>query len=396
MISVDEALDRIQRSIQPLAAQTVPLSQACGRILAADVHAKLSNPGFDVSAMDGYAVRSVDTHPGAALLSIGTAQAGAGFAGEIGPGQCARIFTGAPVPAGADAVVMQEETSADGNTITLQSMVETGRNIRVQGEDFLRDAMLARSGDTLTPNRLTLLAAGNNESVIVSRRPSVSLLATGDELVPPGSHVGPDQIIASNSVGLAALFSGLGTHVTDCGIAVDERVSLDAALDAALSDEPDILLTTGGASVGEHDLVQASLIANGVDIDFWRIAMRPGKPLMFGRRGKTLVFGLPGNPVSAMVTARIFVFPALYKLMRAAAPAPLYLPLAEPLGPNGPRRHYLRAHYRNDPATGSSVVPIPQTDSAHLSSLASADVLIVQNEHCPGKQPGEFVQVHPL
>ena len=396
MISVDEALERILTAVEPLESETVGLAEAAGRVLAGDVRAELFNPAFDVSAMDGYAVRAEDVRPATTLTMIGTSQAGAGFEGTVGPGQCTRIFTGAPVPAGANAVIMQEETRADGDAITFESDVAPGRSIRFRGEDFALGDVLVAAGAALDPRKIALAAAGNVASLSVSARPRLALLATGDELVAPGDAVGPDQIVASNSVGLGALFAEHGAKVSDLGIVVDDKALLGEALARALDDEPDILLTTGGASVGEHDFVQEMLKANGVDIDFWRIAMRPGKPLMFGRRGRTVVFGLPGNPVSALVTARIFVLPAVLKMMSGALPDPLYLPLADDLEPNGPRRHFLRGKLVSDAERGTLVVPIRQTDSGHLSSLASADVLIVQNENCAGKVRGELVATQRL
>ncbi|UYQ70589.1 molybdopterin molybdotransferase MoeA [Pelagibacterium flavum] len=396
MISVDEALERIVGAVGPLGSERVALAEAAGRVLAEDLRAKLFNPAFDVSAMDGYAVRAQDVRPGVTLRMIGASQAGAGFDGTVGPGQCARIFTGAPVPAGADAVIMQEETRAEGDAITFERDVAAGRSIRFRGEDFGQGDVLIAAGAVLDPRKIALVAAGNVAELAVSVRPRVALLATGDELVAPGGVVGPDQIVASNSVGLGAFFAGNGAQVRDLGIVADDRDVLGDALAGALADEPDILLTTGGASVGEHDFVQDMLKANGVDIDFWRIAMRPGKPLMFGRKGKTVVFGLPGNPVSALVTARIFVLPAVLKMMGGALPAPLYLPLADALPPNGPRRHFMRGRLVSERERGTMVEPIRQTDSGHLSSLAAADVLIVQSENCTGKARGEIVATHAL
>lgn len=394
MISVDEALARILADIPTLPIEAVTLADATGRTVARDIQAGLFNPAFDVSAMDGYAVRAEDVSPGKGLRMVGVSQAGAGFPGTVGPGECARIFTGAPVPEGADAVIMQEEASAEGDTISFSQGVEPGRSIRFRGDDFAQGDILVRAGTSLTPQNLTLVAAGNVDMVNVFSRPRIALLTTGDELVSPGSPVGPDQIVASNSVGLRALFSPYASAIADRGIVGDDRETLGMSLADALADEPDVLLTTGGASVGEHDLVQEMLKANGVEIDFWRIAMRPGKPLMFGRRGKTLVFGLPGNPVSALVTARIFVLPAVLAMAGATPPAPFYLPLGDTLPPNTGRRHFIRGRLIHDAEHGTMIEPVRQTDSGHLSSLASADALIVQMEHCPGKRRGEFVQVH--
>ena len=394
MISVDEALERILGAVAPLAPETVSLTEASGRIAASAIAAKLFNPAFDVSAMDGYAVRAADVSPGATLTMIGASQAGAGYKGVVGPGECTRIFTGSPVPEGADAVIMQEQTSAAGQAITFTTETQPGRNIRFRGEDFSHGDSLVSNRMPLTPYRLALAAAGNANAVEVFARPRLGLLATGDELVPPGGHVGPDQIVASNSVGLGALFAPYASAVTDHGIAPDDRNVLEAAIGRALAAEPDVLVTTGGASVGEHDFVQDMLRASGVDIDFWRIAMRPGKPLMFGRKGRTLVFGLPGNPVSAMVTARIFVLPAMLAMAGSEPPAPFHLPLAAALPANGPRRHFLRGRLVHDAEKGTMIEPIRQTDSGHLSSLASADGLIVQHEHCAGKERGQMVEVH--
>eukprot|EP00873_Tetraselmis_striata_P030420 jgi/Tetstr1/450684/TSEL_037720.t1 len=285
-----KALDKSMTISGPRGSERVALAEAAGRVLAEDLRAKLFNPAFDVSAMDGYAVRAEDVRPGVTLRMVGASQAGAGFDGTVGPGQCARIFTGAPVPAGADAVIMQEEARAEGDAITFERDVAAGRSIRFRGEDFGQGDVLIAAGAVLDPRKIALAAAGNVAELAVSVRPRVALLATGDELVAPGGVVGPDQIVASNSVGLGAFFAGNGAQVRDLGIVADDRDMLGDALAGALADEPDILLTTGGASVGEHDFVQDMLKANGVDIDFWRIAMRPGKPLMFGRKGKTVVF----------------------------------------------------------------------------------------------------------
>ena len=396
MISVDEALDRILKSVGPLESETVGLTDAAARVLAKDVLANLFNPAFDVSAMDGYAVRAEDVRPGATLTMIGVSQAGAGFGGTVEPGQCTRIFTGAPVPAGANAVIMQEETSAQGSAITFERDVAVGRSIRFRGEDFAQGDVLVAAGAMLDPRKIALAAAATWRRsrfrcvrVCPCWRPEMNWLRRG-------ARSGPTRSLRPIRWDWARFFAGHGAQVRDLGIVVDDRAVLGDALARALQGEPDILLTTGGASVGEHDFVQDMLKANGVDIDFWRIAMRPGKPLMFGRKGKTVVFGLPGNPVSALVTARIFVLPALLKMMGAALPAPLYLPLADGLPPNGPRRHFLRGRLVSDAERGTMVEPSRQTDSGHLSSLAAADILIVQDENCPGKGRGEIVAAHIL
>jgi molybdopterin molybdotransferase len=396
MISVDEALTRVLAAVTPLKAETVPLVAARGRALAAPLLAAHAQPPFDASAMDGYAVRSADLEEETTLRLVGTAQAGQRFAGMVGPGQCVRIFTGAPLPIGADAVVIQEDVTANGNEIAFNTPVEAGHYVRARGSVFAEGASLLPTGTVLNSARLGLAALANRKTVTVFRRPRVALLATGDELVPPGSPLGPDQIVDSNGISLVALFGGLA-EVEDRGIVRDTPAATEAALARALDSGADLLVTTGGASVGERDYVQQALKQLGVSVDFWQIAMRPGKPVMFGRRGSTLVFGLPGNPVSALVTAALFVLPVLRALAGHADPTGprLALPLAAPLPPNGPRRHFRRARFEPAPS-GTQVMPITETDSAHLVSLALADALIVQPEDDPGLPAGAVVEVVPL
>ena len=394
MISVDDALARILALIPPPVAQTVPLAQASGRVLAAPLVARLSQPPFDASAMDGYAVRATDVRPGQPLRLIGVAQAGQRFAGMMTAGQCVRIFTGAPLPLGADAVIMQEEAVANGNEIRFTSIPALGQSVRARGNDFAEGQRLLPPGTVLTPARLSLAAAANCASIAVTRRPRIAILATGDELVTPGTSPGPDQIIASNSFGLAALFARHAAEILDLGIVHDDRKALETALLRAFDAGVDVLVTTGGASVGDRDFVQEALVDLGGTLDFWKIAMRPGKPLMFGTRGKTLIFGLPGNPVSAMVTGIVIVLPALRQLTGRTEilDRRLWLPLDAALPPNGPRRHFLRGRLHIEP-TGTSVALIAETDSGHTSSLAMADVLIVQPENDPGQPEGAPVEV---
>jgi molybdopterin molybdotransferase len=396
MISVDEALTRVLAAVTPLKAETVPLAAARGRALATPLLAAHAQPPFDASAMDGYAVRSADLAAETTLRLVGTAQAGQRFAGMVGPGQCVRIFTGAPLPIGADAVVIQEDVTANGNEIGFNTPVEPAHYVRARGSVFAEGAPLLPTGTVLNSARLGLAALANHSSVAVFRRPRVALLATGDELVPPGSPLGPDQIVDSNGISLVALFGSLA-DVEDRGIASDTPAATEAALGAALDSGADLVVTTGGASVGERDYVQQTLRQLGVSVDFWQIAMRPGKPVMFGRRGSTLVFGLPGNPVSALVTATLFVLPVLRALAGHADPTGprLALPLAAPLPPNGPRRHFRRARFEPAPS-GTQVMPITETDSGHLASLALADALIVQPEDDPGLPTGAVVEVVPL
>ncbi|WP_196258295.1 molybdopterin molybdotransferase MoeA [Pelagibacterium limicola] len=393
LLSVDEALQRIVSPLVPKQAETITLDRAVGRVLAAPVLATLDNPPFDASAMDGYAVRADEVREGVTLIQSGVSQAGKGFTGQVEAGTCVRIFTGAPIPTGADAVVMQEQTTAHGDAITFLADTAPGRNVRTQGHDFCNGDALIPIGTRLAPAHIALIAAANQPFATVTQAPKIAIMATGEELVPPGSPVPPGKIVGSNSFGLRALFSPHAGGIADFGIVPDDMEILVNAIGGALEDTPDILVTTGGASVGEHDLVQAALKANGVEIDFWRIAMRPGKPLMLGRKGNTTVFGLPGNPVSALVTATVFVMPAIRALLGETPPAPLMLPLAESLAPNGPRRHFIRACRRVDASGMTGVAPVGETDSGHLTSLARSDCLIVQLEHDTGKNAGEIVEV---
>lgn len=398
MISVDEALDRIFAQLKPPRSEAVPLLEAHNRVLAAPLVAGHTQPPFDASAMDGYAVRASDIVAGQPLKLAGTSQAGARFVGMMERGQCVRIFTGAPLPVGADAVIMQEEATANGNHVSFGKTPRVGENVRRMGMDFLRGKELLPAGVALTPAMLNLAAAANQPRVSVTKRPTIAVLATGDELVPPGMPLGPDQIVASNSYGLIPLLSPHAERVIDLGIVHDDRQALEAALLRAFDAGIDMLLTTGGASVGERDYVREVLVDLGVSLDFWKLRMRPGKPLMFGTRGRTLVFGLPGNPVSAMVTAIVILTPALRQMTGHADPLGprVELPLAAPLPPNGPRRHFVRGTLGKGPGGLLHVTPIAETDSSHTSSLALADALIVQAENDSARPMGEIVEVIPL
>lgn len=396
LLSVDDALARIVAAIARKDAETVTLDRAAGRVLAAPVLATTDNPPFNASAMDGYAVRAEDVREGAMLRQTGVSQAGEGFAGMVTAGTCARIFTGAPLPEGADAVVMQEQTMADGEAITFLADSVPGKNVRPLGQDFRNGDTLIAARTRLSPNHVALTAAANHPKVSVAQAPRIAVMATGDELVPPGSPLPMGKIVGSNSFGLRALFASYAENIADFGIVPDDMAILNRAIGSALADAPDILVTTGGASVGEHDLVQDALKANGVEIDFWRIAMRPGKPLMFGRKGKTIVFGLPGNPVSALVTTTVFVLPAIRAMLGEMPPSPLVMPLAAPLPANGPRRHFIRAFFTLAASGMTGVAPVGETDSGHLSSLARSDCLIVQREHDEGRAAGEAVDVVAL
>lgn len=398
MIPVDEALDRIFAKIPAPASETVPLARAHRRVLAEPLVARHNQPPFDSSAMDGYAVRASDVAPGRPLKLAGTSQAGARFTGMMEPGQCVRIFTGAPLPIGADAVIIQERAEADGNHVSFSASARPGQNIRRHGMDFRRGQELLAAGTALNPAMINLAAAANHATVSVTRRPRVALLATGDELVEPGTTLGNDQIVASNSYGLSPLLAPYADKVIDLGIVPDDRKKLEQALLGAFDYGVDVLVTTGGASVGDRDYVREVLIDLGVRLDFWKLRMRPGKPLMFGTRGPALIFGLPGNPVSAMVTAAAIVRPALRRMTGHADPFwPLMsVPLAIDLPPGGERRHYIRGLLRRSATGLLEAEPISETDSSHASSLAAADALIIQPEDDPGRPAGSLIDVIPL
>lgn len=391
LLPVDDAITAILQRVPAPTAEQVPLAQAAGRVLLEPLLATHDQPPFDSSAMDGYAMRAADVVEGHRLSIIGTSQAGAGFAGTIGASEAVRIFTGAPVPDGADTVIMQEEAVVDAGHVSFTAPARKGHSVRPLGNDFARGQRLLEPGTRLGAMQLAVAAAANADTLMVARRPRIALLATGDELVLPGQPLGPDQIVASNSFGLRPLLAPYATDVTDHGIARDDHAQLRARLDDIFAAEPDILVTTGGASVGDHDIVQDILVDLRVTLDFWRINMRPGKPLMFGTRGKTLVFGLPGNPVSAMVTAIVFIKPALRRWLGHPETSTWRLPLAGPTPPNSARRHFMRARLLHTP-TGPHLLPISQTDSGHTSSLAHADMLIIQPEYDPGQSAGTIVE----
>jgi molybdopterin molybdotransferase len=389
MITVDAALEKLLTLAAPLEVEEVPLRAAAGRTLARPVTARRDQPPFSAAAMDGYAI-AADPAPGDRLAVIGEAAAGRGFDGAVGPGEAVRIFTGAPVPSGATRVVIQEDTARDGDTIALTAEPGQRRHVRAMGADF-RVGDRLEAPRVLSPSDVALLAAMNIDTVPVIRRPEVAIIATGDELVQPGEDPGPDQIIASNSYGLAALVESLGATARLLPIARDTHAALQAVFDMA--DGADLILTIGGASVGDHDLVGPALADRGMDRAFYKVAMRPGKPLMAGRLGAAALIGLPGNPVSAMVCGHVFVAPVIRAMLgqTATPPTPEPRPLAVPLPANGPRQHYLRAR-----TTEAGVAPFDTQDSSLLSVLSQADCLIVQPADDPGRPAGTAVPVLPL
>ena len=388
MISVAEALDQLFALARPLGVETVPLLQAHGRVLAEDVAATRDQPPFDGSAMDGYAV--VDAAPGMTLRVIGESAAGHGFDGAVRSGEAVRIFTGAPIPIGAKRVVIQEDVARDGDQITITDKLESNTHIRPAGGDF-------RVGDTVSKSRvigandIALMAAMNIADVPVMRRPVVALISTGDELVMPGETPGPDQIIASNTFGLHALLRDLGAAPRLLPIAYDNEASLRTAFD--LAQGADLIVTIGGASVGDYDIVANLAPQLGFDQQFYKVAMRPGKPLMAGTFGNAMMIGLPGNPVSAMVCGHVFVAPVVRAMLGLAARAAprLTAPLAEDLPPNGPREHYMRARFED-----GGLVAFGSQDSSLLSILGAADALIVRPPHDPEQAKGTLVEYLPL
>ncbi|WP_432449687.1 molybdopterin molybdotransferase MoeA [Aliiroseovarius marinus] len=390
MITVTEALDAIFDLLAPLGTEDVALTEAAGRTLAGPVTATRLQPPFAASAMDGYALKGVEADPEAMFRVIGESAAGHGFQGRVGPGECVRIFTGAPMPEGTDRVIIQEDVDRKGKLITLARKLDKGPHVRPAGADFA-------PGDTipaprvLTPADLALAAAMNAPKLTVTRKPVVALLATGDELVMPGEIPGPDQIIASNGFGLKALVEAHGGHARLLPIARDNLDSLRTAFELAA--DADLIVTIGGASVGDHDLVGHAAAELGMEQSFYKVLMRPGKPLMAGRLGNTAMIGLPGNPVSSMVCGHVFLVPALRKMLGlGAAPAPrLTARLTAPVRANGPREHYMRARVES-----GEITIFDQQDSALLSVLSQANALAVRPPSDPERPAGEVLDYLPI
>jgi molybdopterin molybdotransferase len=394
MISVDEALERLFALCPAPAEERVGLRHAAGRVLAGDVVAGRDQPPFAASAMDGYAIREADHISGARLNVIGEAAAGKGFSGVLSGGGAVRIFTGAPVPEGAERVVLQEDVTREADHILLSGRLEEGRNIRAAGQDFRAGDRIA-APRRLRPADLALIAAMNVPEVAVARRPVVAFIPTGDELVMPGEVPGPDQIIASNSYALAAMAEAEGAEARMLPIAQDDAGSLRFVLELAA--DADLIVTIGGASVGDHDLIAPVTEAMGLERSFYKIAIRPGKPLMAGKLGRATLLGLPGNPVSSIVCGHVFMLPmlrAMQGLPAAAAPR-LRARLSQPVEANGPRAHYMRARLGGD-AEGATIAPFDRQDSALLSILSEADALLVRPVNDPARRPGEEVDYLPL
>ena len=396
MLSVAEARCRILDRFSSLSPEVVSVADALGRVLAEDLAARATHPPQAVSAMDGYAIRTVDIEALPTELGVvGTVPAGQSFAGEIKPGQAVRIFTGAPLPDGADAVVIQEDTSLNANTVSIHEMPRPGQWIRTAGLDFERGDIRLRAGRRLSARDVGLAAAMDRPWLTVHRRPRVAVLATGDEVVLPGDPRRANQIVSSNSIGLCAFLTASGAESLHLGVAPDDAKALAERVRSAWG--CDLLLTTGGASVGDHDLVKSVLTDLGADLDFWKIAMRPGKPLMFGHLDTMPILGLPGNPVSGLVCATIFLQPVLETMQGRPGVVPTNKArLGAPLPENGVRESYLRAATRIDEDGFTMTTAFETQDSSVLSRLADADALIQRPPSAPPAEVGEFVPIIPL
>jgi molybdopterin molybdotransferase len=387
---VAEALARVLADAAPLPAERVPLRQAVGRVLTEDVKALRTQPPAAVSAMDGYAVRACDVANVPATLRVtGEVAAGHPFPGAVGAREAARIFTGGMMPAGADTVVIQELAARDGDRVTFAKPTAKGRNVRAEGIDFAQGDTLLRKGQRLSGRDVMLAAAMNHPALPVHRRPKVAVLGTGDELVPPGTTPKPGEIVYSNGFALLALAEGEGAESTDLGIARDRVEDIAAAVRRARDWGADILVTSGGASVGEHDLVQRALRAEGLDLSFWRVALRPGRPMMHGRLGPMQVLGVPGNPVSSYVCAFLFLVPLIRRLAGRAdlTPTPEPARLGHDLPANDERADYLRALLTAGP-DGPIATPLPVQDSSLMAPLAQAGCLLIREPNAPAAKAG--------
>jgi molybdopterin molybdotransferase len=397
LLPVEEALARLLAGARPvLEAEDVSLHEGNGRVLAEDLAARLTQPPFDASAMDGYALRAQDAGDvGSELTVIGESAAGHGFSGHVGAGQAVRIFTGSPVPDGADSILLQEDAEKlDHGRIRTTFPVTSGRHIRPRGQDFAEGDVALSGGQLLDFSHLTLAAAMNHAQLPVFRRPRVAILATGDELVSPGSIPGPSQIIGSNTFGIAALARDNGAEVIDLGIVPDDRQSLFRAVERAQGNDVDVLVTLGGASVGDYDLVQSTLISAGMELDFWRIAMRPGKPLMVGKLGAMQVLGLPGNPISSLVCGLLFLEPLLCHLGHRSPRARMATArLRSALPANDKRQDYVRARLLAEPSGIPFVESFGKQDSSMMRIFAQSDCLIVRPPHAPAVKAGDLVPV---
>ncbi len=395
LLPVAEALERMLSDAAPGGHEDVLIAEAAGRVLARPLLALRTQPPFPASAMDGYAVRAADVETTPARLRLtGMAAAGRQFTGAVGPGEAVRIFTGAPVPTGADTIAIQENVRVlDDTTIEVFETVAAGRHIRPVGLDFAEGDHLLAAGRVLDPAALSLAAAANHARVPVVRRPLVAILATGDELLAPGSSTGPDQIIASNGYGVAAIARLAGADVLDLGIAPDRLDAIERSIGKAIDAGADIIVTLGGASVGDHDLVHAVFQRLGMQLDFWKIAMRPGKPFMYGRLGNIRCLGFPGNPVASIVCSHLFLKPLLARLGSLPAPEQtISARLGAEMPANDIREDYVRARLENTPE-GWVATPFAVQDSSMLKTLADAGGLIIREPFAPPASAGATCRV---
>ena len=392
MISVEEARARIVAAMRPTAPEVVGLSEGWGRVTALPVTARLTQPPADVSALDGYALHAEDGTAGTRLRVIGAAPAGHPFAGNVGPGEAVRIFTGSVVPEGADAILIQENATRSDDVLLVNEPVRAGRHIRRAGQDFAAGDALLPSGHRLGARDIGLAASGNHPWLVVHRRPVVAILATGDEINLPGDPIAPGGIVSSNSHALAALVRARGGTPVVLPVARDDLASLAQAAEQVAG--VDLLVTTGGASVGDHDLVQEGLGRRGLVVDFWKIAMRPGKPLIFGSLGAVPVIGLPGNPVSALVCAILFVVPALDRLtgLPGEAPPMVGVRLGTAVAGNDHRADFLRAGLTREEDGTLVATPFGPQDSAMLRLMSLADALVLRPPHAPPAAAGSVAE----
>lgn len=400
LMTVEEATGLITDGVTALGVEEVPVAEAAGRVLAGDLVARRTQPPADMSAMDGYAVRGVDiAETPARLVVIGESAAGRSFPGKVGPGEAVRAFTGAVVPEGADTVVIQENVTREGDVITTTAPTAALRNVRKRGCDFSAGRPGLSTGHRLTGRDIMFAAAMDHAMLPVARRPRMALLQTGDELVLPGTGTGSDsEIVVSNAFGLAALARRAGAEVTDLGLVKDDLTAIRAAVAQALSGAFDLVVSSGGASVGDHDLMAPALKAEGVDLSVHKIALRPGKPLMFGHKGAVRVLGLPGNPVSSHVCGMMFLVPLIRALQGDRVPGPVTAParLAAALPANDVRRDFVRATLERHPDGSVHVTPCVSQDSAMLSILAAADCLLVRPPFAPAAKPGDPCEIIPF
>jgi molybdopterin molybdotransferase len=400
LLPVADARRMIVERMRVLESETVPLDQALGRVLAQDMTAQVSHPAADVSAMDGYAVRTDDAVLDAKLKVVGESAAGHPWAGHLKPGEAVRIFTGAYVPAGADAIVIQEDTAPIDGGVKVTEAALRGRHIRKEGQDFHKGDVTLRAPKRLTARDVGLLGAMNHGVVPVRRPPRVGVISTGDEIVMPGNPIGPGQLSSANGPGLSAYVVSQGGEAIHLGIAKDDAAALRELVGRA--NEVDMLLTSGGVSVGDHDLIKRVLGDMGLDLAFHKIAMRPGKPLLFGQvhnKGVTTpVMGLPGNPVAAMICSIMFLGPALAAMQGLPGELPPLMPakLGAAMKANDKREDYIRGSLTVGTDGYAVATPFPVQDSAMVSALARADVLILRPPFAPAANAGDQVSVLPL